>query len=98
MAQYDVFRTDGGEVLLDCQSDLLAGFDTRFVVPLLDEADVEKHADRFNPIFTVEGDRRVMYTQFAAAVRENILKCKVASLAEHDLTIKNALDMLISGY
>ncbi len=33
MAQHDVFRTQHGDYLLDCQSDFLNNFNTRLVVP-----------------------------------------------------------------
>jgi hypothetical protein len=39
-----------------------------------------------------------MVTQLASAVPSRILTCRVASLADEQPAIMNALDMLITGY
>jgi toxin CcdB len=56
MARFDVYRNAGGTgYLLDVQSDLLRGFNTRVVVPLLPLTEFPKPAKRLNPVFEVEG-------------------------------------------
>ena len=99
MARFDVYRQPGGDhYLLDCQSDALANLNTRFVVPLLPPGYGPLPIQRLNPAFRVGHEEVVMYTQFAGAVPLRELQAAIASLAEEDRSIMNALDMLISGY
>lgn len=99
MARFDVHvRSDIDGYLLDCQSDLLAGLNTRLVVPLLREAAAPRPIGRLNPRVRVRGDRVIMVTQFAASVATRDLGEPVASLRESQDEILAALDMLISGF
>ena len=99
MAQYDVYRLPSSEEFaLDCQSDLLSHLDTRFFVPLVPVDIAPIPAARLNPVFCLEGRQYSMVTQFAGSIAASDLTDRVASLAEQDLTIGNALDMLISGF
>ena len=98
MPQHDVYRTARGDYLLDCQSDFMDDFNTRFVVPLLDPADAPKVARRLNPVFQIDGQDLVMYTQFAAAVSADELKERITSLRHHHYEITSALDTLIGTY
>lgn len=98
MARFDVYgRPAGAGLLIDCQADLLAHLNTRFVVPLLPERDAPKPAARLNPLFEIGGERFVMVTQFAAAVHVRELGPVALSLADRDSEILNALDMLLTG-
>ncbi len=99
MAKYDVFRLPASEELaLECQSDLISHLDTRFIVPLIPVELAPVPAARLNPIFDIAGRRYSMVTQFAGTVAARNLQSPLTSLADHDLTIGNALDMLISGF
>lgn len=98
MAQHDVYRTARGDYLLDCQSDLLDQFNTRFVVPLIAPEQAPKIARRLNPSFQVAGKTLIMYTQFASSVSADELKELVASLEHHHFDIVTALDTLIGSY
>jgi toxin CcdB len=98
MPQHDVYRTSRGEYLLDCQSDALDDFNTRFVVPLIDPENAPKIARRLNPSFNVKGKELVMYTQFAATVPVDDLKDHIGSLEQHRYEIISALDTLIGAY
>ena len=98
MAQFDVHRMSGGGYAIDCQSNLLSHLKSRFTVPLQLVDERMSDVARLHPVFEIEGVRVVMATHLAGAVPTNRVGEKVASLAEHDLTIKSALDMLISGY
>ena len=100
MAKFDVYaRRDGGPgLLLDCQADLLGDLATRFVVPLLAEAEAPRPAARLNPLFEIAGLRFVMVTQFAAAVPARELGERTGSLIERQDEVLGALDMLISGF
>jgi toxin CcdB len=99
MARYDIFaRPEGDGYYLDCQADLLSHLNTRFVVPLLMPDIAPKPAGRLNPQFLVNGDPFVMVTQFAAAIPLRDLSDFAGSLADHDMAIMGAIDMLTSGY
>lgn len=99
MARFDLFKNEGGSgYLLDVQSDLLSGLNTRVVVPLLPKLAAPSPAHRLNPIFEVEGQELMMATQFMAAVPGNELRVGVGSLAEQQDEISAALDMLFLGF
>ncbi|WP_353199044.1 CcdB family protein [Sandarakinorhabdus sp.] len=99
MARFDVYEGfGGGEFLLDCQSNLLADMQTRFVVPLRPVRNAPPPIRRLNPVFQIGGDEFVMMTQQAATIPKRECGPIVATLAAADATILNALDMLISGY
>ncbi len=99
MARFDVYRQgDGSAYLLDCQADVLGMLNTRLVVPLLPPDRGPLPIARLNPTFHLGEETVVMYTQFAASVPVRELKASVASLADEDRTIMNALDMLLTGY
>lgn len=97
MARFDVFRSRSGEqLLLDCQSDMLDYFQTRFVVPLVEES-VATRTACLHPTFTVNGQKLIMATQLASAVDRRELGVQVANLSDHHDQIVAALDMLITG-
>ena len=96
MAQFDVHHFGNG-LVIDCQSNLLAQIETRFVAPLVRHTDSPKVTPRLNPVFQIGNDDFVMLTQAAAAVRRRELGGVVASLGEHGFEITGALDVLISG-
>ena len=54
--------------------------------------------DRLMPAFEIEGMACLMETPKLAAVPTRLLKTPVASLADHQTTIINALDFLFQGY
>lgn len=100
MARFDVYRNiDGEGYLLDCQADLLGHFATRFVVPLLPFETTPRELPRLMPVFEIENRKWVMATQLAAAVPARTLAAPaLISLADHDMEIFAAIDMLISGF
>ncbi|WP_404419267.1 CcdB family protein [Marinospirillum sp.] len=99
MARFDFFENEGGAgYLLDVQSDLLSGLNTRVVVPLLPKPSAPFPAQRLNPVFSIEGQELVMATQFMAAVPEGELRSGVGSLTEQQDEISAALDMLFLGF
>jgi toxin CcdB len=99
MARFDMFRNEGGSgYLLDVQSDLLSGLNTRVVVPLLPRSTAPSPAQRLNPVFEVEGAEVLMATQFMAAVPETELRVGVGSLTEQQHEVSVALDMLFLGF
>lgn len=99
MARFDVYESaDGESYLLDVQSDLLEGFNTRVVVPLLPRGQSPKAAKRLNPIFAVAGADLVMTTQYLASVPEKELKSPVGNLGDCAHEITTAIDMLFVGF
>lgn len=98
MAKFDVYRAADGTMLIDCQSDVLAHLNTRFVVPLASPDDAVEVDRRLTPLLDIAGQEMLMLTHFAAAVPVTGLGRRTASAADQMFTISNALDMLISGY
>lgn len=99
MARFDIHRSrDGGTLLINCQAELLDDLQTCFVVPLMTPDEGPKCIARLNPQFDIEGEKLIMYTQFAGSIRKSDLGPATGSLADHDMTILAAIDMLISGY
>ncbi|MFK3889476.1 CcdB family protein [Sphingomonas sp. NPDC079357] len=97
MAQFDVYRSSNGGLLLDCQSEVLAYLATRMAVPLLPVADAPELRLRLNPVFEIEGERYAMITQFAAAVRVSELRKLVITLRDYRFDIIGAFDMALTG-
>lgn len=99
MARFDVYRHQSGSgYLLDCQADVLSELSTRLVVPLLQPTEGPPRIGRLNPAFCIEDKDVVMYTQYVGSIPTRELDLPVASLAEQNTTIMNALNMLISGF
>ncbi|KUM53311.1 CcdB family protein [Rheinheimera sp. EpRS3] len=98
MARFDVYLSGSPGLLLDVQTNLLAGLNTRVVVPLLPLGTAPKAAKRLNPIFDIENQSYLMATQFMAAIPETELKQKIGSLIEQQQEVSEALDMLLVGF
>jgi len=99
MAKFDIFNNqEGAGYLLDVQSDLLNGLNTRVVVPILPKDSAPKPAQRLNPVFNINGETFIMATQYIAAVSESELYDGSGSLADHQQEISEALDMLFLGF
>lgn len=105
MARYQVFRNSGahaGDVpyLLDVQSDLLHGLETRVVVPLRrrDRFSADHIPQRLTPVFEIEGVACLLETPKLAAVPLRLLKQPVLSLAGEQAAITGALDFLFQGF
>lgn len=99
MARFDVYRNAGGAgYLLDVQSDLLQGLNTRVVVPLLPPEHAPQPARHLNPVLEVERTQVVMTTQFLAAVADSELGQAITRLEQSRDEITAALDMLFIGF
>jgi len=95
MARFDVYENPSGAgYLLDVQSPLISGLNTRVVVPLMSEEDAPRPAKRLNPVFEIGNARYVMVTQFLAAVPVSELRRRVGSLEHARDDITYALDMI----
>lgn len=105
MARFDVHANPGSHAtttpyLLDVQSDLLDGLDTRMVIPLrsLKAFPKVKLSNRLTPVLTVQGEEFLLETPKMAAVPHRVLKKPVISLASEQAQITAAVDFLFQGY
>ncbi|MDX8399989.1 MAG: CcdB family protein [Gallionellaceae bacterium] len=105
MARFEVFRNSGSfaddvPYLLDVQSDLLQGLDTRVVVPLRrrDRFPASQIPQRLTPVFEIEGILCLLETPKLAAVPLRLLQQPVQSLDAEQLAITGTLDFLFQGF
>ena len=99
MNRYDVYKNKFGTgYILDVQTDLLSGLNTRVVVPLISISDSPRLAKYLNPTFEVKGEKVAMMTQFIAAIPESELSNQIDNLSEFHHEISSALDMIFSGF
>jgi len=99
MARYDFYRnTESDGYLLDVQSDILEGLNTRVVVPLMQPRIAPLPGRRLNPTFVVNGKDHVMVTQFMSAFSASELRDPEGNLSKHHDDIVAALDMLFQGF
>ncbi|MDD5367104.1 MAG: CcdB family protein [Gallionellaceae bacterium] len=105
MARFDVYPNPGSHAnttpfLLDVQSDLLDGLDSRMVIPLrslVHFAKVKLPA-RLTPVLNIQGMDYLLVTPKMGAVPQRILKSPITSLAADQPQIKAALDFPFQGY
>jgi toxin CcdB len=105
MARFEVYPNPGSHAnttpyLLDVQSDLLDGLDSRMVIPLrsLDHFAKVKLPTRLTPVINIQGKDYLLETPKMGAVPQRILKSPVTSLAAEQDQITAALDFLFQGY
>lgn len=105
MARFDVYANSGSHAattpyLLDVQSDLLDGLDSRMVIPLrsLKHFPKVKLSTRLTPIFTIDGEDFLLETPKMGAVPQRVLKSPVTSLTQAQGQVTAALDFLFQGY
>ncbi|MDR2880728.1 MAG: CcdB family protein [Azoarcus sp.] len=105
MAKYDVFPNPGAHAhtapfLLDVQSDLLDGLNSRMVVPLRrlqSFPSTAKRPERLLPALQIGGESFFLDVPQMGAVPTRILKHPVTSLASEHARIAAALDFLFQG-
>jgi len=104
MAQWDVYVNPSarmrGEIpfLVDLQSDLLSGLETRLVSPLaLTRVTATALPRSLCPGFTVDGVAVVLLPQESGPISARLLKRKVVSLRAHANEIVGALDAVSGG-
>lgn len=99
MARFDVYPAEfENGYLLDIQSDLLEGLNTRVVVPLMQLERAPKAAERLNPVFEIGGKKYVMVTQFLSSVPLSILQNPMENIPVNHDEIVAAIDMLTHGF
>ena len=98
MGQFDVHRRPGTQdLLVDCQSDLLADLPTRFVVPLLRTAPKVSLSPHLNPVISFEGADHVLAPQLALSTTTDRLGQSVGSVKADAYAIGRAIDVLVGG-
>lgn len=97
MAQFDVYRLEGGSFVVDCQSDSLSHLTTRIVAPLMRSGNVPAPSTRLHPLFEFRGETYLLATHLLTALQARDLGQAVASLEAERYAIIAALDMVITG-
>jgi len=96
MAQFDLYRLRGGQLVVDLQTDLI-GIDASRIVAPLREAGRYTAFPGLTPSVEVAGATWIVRTQELAAVPGAELNDCIGSLTEHRDALKRALDILIDG-
>jgi toxin CcdB len=96
MAQFDLYRLNGGQLVVDLQTDLIGIEASRIVAPLR-EAGRYAAFPGLTPSVQVEGTAWIVRVQELAAVPGAELRDPVGSLADQRDALKRALDILIDG-
>ena len=105
MAQFDVHQNMGAlresiPFVVVVQSSLFDGYRRRMVVPLVRRSAMPSRAgsvgSRMNPVFQVNGIDVVLHPLDMVSVAMDQLGAQVASLADHGLSVSDALDELLT--
>lgn len=96
MAQYEIYRLSGGELVVDLQSDLLGLEATRIVAPLRAAAHYTA-LPGLTPQVRFEGALWLVRVPELRAVPQSALSGPVGGLRADEDALKRALDMLING-
>ena len=100
--QFDVCRVKGlraespVDLAVVLQDDALSHLTTRVVAPLV-PASAELAVDRAMPQVEIAGTRYVVAVHLLMTVPDRNLETLVATLKEHERTLKNAIDMVFFG-
>jgi len=97
MAQFDLYRLTGGQLVVDLQTDLIGIEASRIVAPLR-EAGRYAAFPGLTPMVEVDGSSWIVRMQELAAVPGAELREPVGTLEEHRDALKRALDILIDGF
>lgn len=96
MAQFDLFRLKGGQLVVDLQTDLIGIEASRVVAPLREAGRYAAFPD-LTPSVELDGTAWIIRVQELAAIPGAELRECVGSLAHQRDTLKRALDILING-
>jgi toxin CcdB len=97
MPQFDVHKAATGELVVDCQSDILSDLPTRYVIPLYDQRESGWSFSRLTPSIRFDGKSYVLATPVGAAIDVEELSRPLGSIADERYTILNAIDFLLTG-
>jgi toxin CcdB len=96
MAQFDLYRLNGGQLVVNLQTDLIGIDASRIVAPLRDARRYTAFPG-LTPSVEVDGSTWIVRVQELAAVSGAELHEPAGSLAEYRDALKRALDILIDG-
>jgi len=96
MAQFDLYRLKGGQLVVDLQTDLIGITASRIVAPLR-EAGRYASFPGLTPSVDVDGTAWIVRVQELAAIPGAELRGPVGSLSDQRDALKRALDILIDG-
>ena len=96
-AQFDLYRMQGGGLVVVLQNDLLDGLRTRVVAPLVPANSVERVMKSLNPTVSLGEETYLVMPQLAATLALAEMGEKVGSLAVMQDAIVRAVDALLSG-
>ena len=98
MAQFHVYRLAGDRLVLDLQTDLV-DTGSRVVAPLILVSAGPEVIGHLEPVFDVHGEDHALHTAEMAAIPTALLRGQpVADLSGSDDEIRDALDMVFSGF
>lgn len=85
--------------LLNVQSALLDGLETRLVIPLSEKKNFNNSPIKeLNPIFEFNKTEYLILTQQLSAIHKKNLGPRLADASDQRQTILSAIDLLITGY
>ncbi|MBE0454259.1 CcdB family protein [Roseovarius autotrophicus] len=96
MAQFDLFRLNGGQLVVDLQTNLIGIEASRIVAPLR-EAGRYTAFPGLTPVVELDGAAWIVRVQELVAVPGAELRDRVGSLIDQRAALKRALDILIDG-
>lgn len=105
MAKFSIYEnaddpTKNTPFLLDVQTDLLGGLNTRVVIPLRN-GNLYKHTKSTQdlmPSFLIKGKSFVLDTPRMAAVPSKHLKSEIGNLKDQQHLVMTAIDRLFHGF
>ena len=105
MARFNVYATPGRHAdstpyLLDVQSDLLDGLDSRVVIPLRrrERFPAVPLADRLMPTLSIAGAGFILETPKMGAVPRRALGAPLLSLAAEQARVTAAMEFVFQGF
>jgi len=96
MAQFDLYRLNGGQLVVDLQTDLI-GIDASRIFAPLREAGRYAALPGLTPAVEHNGSTWIVRVQELAAVPGAELRDRVGSLADHRDALTRGLDILVNG-
>ncbi|WP_417255086.1 CcdB family protein [Celeribacter sp.] len=96
MAQFDLYRLKGGQLVVDLQTDLIGIDASRVVAPLRDAGRYTAFPG-LTPSVEIADTTWIVRVQELAAIPGSELRDPIGSLVEHRDALKRALDILIDG-
>ena len=97
MAQFEICRLSGGQLVVDLQTDLIGLEATRIVAPLR-EAGLYAEFPGLTPEIQHDGRKWVLRLQEMAAVPAAEIAARVGSASGHRDANKRGIDILIDGF